>query len=135
MKSRHNSGMQFTIYIGATLMFLTAALGSSQTISRTHRANSRTGGPTATYQNLAGTFHGTLKQLNSKEIVIQTADDQAVVIRRSRKTKFMLDDKIIKAADIPMESSVSIDAAEDIDLKPTALTVTVEKAFKQPATQ
>ncbi len=107
----------------------------SQTSSRTRRANPRTSGPTATYQGLAGTFHGTLKQLNSKEIVIQTTDDQAVVIRRSRKTKFLRDDKQIKATDIPMESTVSIDAAEDIDLKPTAITVTVEKPSKQPASQ
>ena len=112
--------------LGVTsILLLTASLAFTQT-TRTHRGSPRTANPTGTYQGLAGTFHGTLKELNGKEIVIQTSDDQAVVIRRSRKTKFMRDAKQIKAADIPMDSMVSIDAAEDIDLKPTALTVRVE---------
>ena len=75
---------------------------------------------------LAGTFHGTLKELNGKEIVLQTAEDQTVVIRRSRKTKFWREGKEIKASGIAMDEVVSVDAVEDVDLKPIAVRVTVE---------
>ena len=77
--------------------------------------------------NLAGTFHGKLKDLNGKEIVLQTAEDQTVVIRRSRKTKFWRDGKEVKASGIEVDEMVSVDAVEDVDLKPIAVRVTVEK--------
>ena len=78
-------------------------------------------------ESLAGTFHGKLKDLNGKEIVLQTAEDQTVVIRRSRKTKFWRDGKEIKASGIEVDEMVSVDAVEDVDLKPIAVRVTVEK--------
>ena len=89
---------------------------------------------TGAYKGLAGTFHGTLKQISSKEIVIQNDDDQTVVLRRSRKTKFLMDDKEIKASAVAMNTLVTIEAAEDVDLKPIAVSLSIDipKLDKDP---
>jgi environmental stress-induced protein Ves len=86
--------------------------------------------PSGAYKGLAGTFHGTLKDLNGKEIVIESDEHQLVSIRRDRKTKFFKDDREIKASDIAQNTLVSIDASEDVDLKPTAITVRVDSPKK-----
>src|ERR1700691_5930541 len=78
------------------------------------------------YKDVAGSFHGKLKELNSKEILIETDDDQTVSIHRSRKTKFLKGKDSIKASDIDLETMVTVDASEDVDLKLTAVSVTVD---------
>jgi hypothetical protein len=78
------------------------------------------------YKDVAGSFHGKLKELNSKEILIETDDDQTVSIHRSRKTKFLKGKESIKASDIDLETLVTVDASEDVDLKLTAVSVTVD---------
>jgi hypothetical protein len=78
------------------------------------------------YKDVAGSFHGKLKDLSSKEILIETDDDQTVSIHRSRKTKFLKGKESIKASDIDLETMVTVDASEDPDLKLTAVSVTVD---------
>jgi hypothetical protein len=85
--------------------------------------------PTA-YKDVAGSFHGKLKDLSDKEIMIETDENQIVSIRRSRKTKFMKDGKMIKASGIDIEAPVTIDASEDTDLKLTAVNVIVDQPEK-----
>jgi hypothetical protein len=87
--------------------------------------------PSGAYKGLAGTFHGTLKDLNGKEIVIESDEHQLVSLRRDRKTKFFKDDREIKPLSIAVNTPVSIDAVEDTDLKPTAITVTVDSQQKK----
>jgi hypothetical protein len=82
------------------------------------------------YKNLAGSFHGKLKDLSSKEIMIETDDNQMVSIHRSRKTKFLKGTQSIKASDIDLETLVTVDATEDVDLTPTAVSVTVDTPKK-----
>lgn len=77
-------------------------------------------------KDLAGSFHGTLKQLTNKEVVIQNDEGQTVVIRRSRKTKFLMAGKDIKSSAIALNTLVTVEAAEDIDLKPTAVSVEID---------
>ena len=84
--------------------------------------------------NVAGSFHGKLKELNSKEILIETDDDQTVSIHRSRKTKFLKGKESIKASDIDLETLVTVDASEDVDLKLTAVSVTVDPPPKNAGT-
>jgi hypothetical protein len=84
--------------------------------------------------NVAGSFHGKLKELNSKEILIETEDDQTVSIHRSRKTKFLKGKESIKASDIDLETMVTVDASEDVDLKLTAVSVTVDPPPKNNET-
>jgi hypothetical protein len=76
---------------------------------------------------VAGTFHGKLKDLSNKEITIETEDSQIISIHRSRKTKFLRGTQTIKPSDIDLESLVTVDAGEEVDLSLTALTVTVEQ--------
>ncbi len=82
------------------------------------------------YKGVAGSFRGKLKDLSSKEITIQTDDDQIVSIHRSRKTKFLKGTQSIKPSDIDIETPVIVDAAEDVDLSLTAVSVTVDTPKK-----
>jgi hypothetical protein len=84
--------------------------------------------------NVAGSFHGKLKELSSKEILIETEDEQTVSIHRSRKTKFLKGKESIKASDIDLETMVTVDASEDVDLKLTAVSVTVDPPPKNSDT-
>jgi hypothetical protein len=86
------------------------------------------------YKDVAGSFHGKLKELNSKEILIETDDDQTVSIHRARKTKFLKGKESIKASDIDLETLVTVDASEDADLKLTAVSVTVDPPPKNSET-
>lgn len=80
--------------------------------------------------HVAGSFHGKLKELTSKEIMIQTDDDQFLSIHRARKTKFLKGTQSIKASDIDMDTPVTVDASENVDLSLTAVSVTVDTPKK-----
>jgi hypothetical protein len=88
------------------------------------------GTPNPGAYNVAGSFHGKLKELTSKEIMIETDDSQMVSIHRSRKTKFLKGTQTIKASDIDIETLVTVDASEEVDLSLTAVTVTVDTPKK-----
>jgi hypothetical protein len=84
------------------------------------------------YKDIAGTFHGKLKDLTNKEITIQTEDDQIVSIHRSRKTKFLKGTQTIKPTDIDLESMVTVEASQDpADTSLTAVSVSVDTPKKQ----
>ncbi len=82
------------------------------------------------YKDVAGSFHGKLKELSGKEIMIAMDDDQILTIHRSRKTKFLKGDKTIKPSDIDLETMVTVDATEEVDLSLTAVSVTVDTPKK-----
>src|ERR1700722_10693761 len=82
------------------------------------------------YKDVAGSFRGKLKELNSKEILIETDDNQTVSIHRSRKTKFLKGTQSIKPSDIDLETMVTVDASEEVDLSLTAVSVTVDTPKK-----
>jgi hypothetical protein len=81
--------------------------------------------------NVAGSFHGKLKDLSSKEITIETEDSQIVSIHRSRKTKFFKGTQTIKPSDIDLETPITVDATEEVDLSLTAVSVTVDTPKKK----
>jgi hypothetical protein len=83
------------------------------------------------YKGLIVTFQGVLKKLTKKEILIQSDDYQLLTMRCSRKTKFLDQDGEIKPSDIDLESRVSVDASEDVDLKLLAVNVRVVEARKK----
>lgn len=80
--------------------------------------------------HVAGSFHGKLKDLTSKEITIETNDDQVVSIHRSHKTKFFKGTQSIKPSDIDLETPVIVDVKEEVDLSLTAVAVTVDTPKK-----
>jgi hypothetical protein len=71
-------------------------------------------------------FHGTLKELSKKTILLQTEDNQLVTLRRSSKTKFVNHDGPIRADDVDADDTVTIDATEDNDLKLLATSVRLD---------
>jgi cytochrome c1 len=82
------------------------------------------------YKGLVVTLHGSVKKLTKKEILLQS-DDQLLTIRCSHKTKFSDSDGEIKATAVDLESTVTIDATEDVDLKLIALNVRVDAGSKK----
>ncbi len=58
-------------------------------------------------------FKGKLRAIDKKAIVIESPDDQVVSFHRSKKTRFLVDEKEGKAQDIPLGSLVTVDASKD----------------------
>jgi hypothetical protein len=83
------------------------------------------------YKGVVVTFHGALKKLTKKEILIESDENQLLTMRCSRKTKFHDQDGEIKPSDIDLESRVSVDASEDVDLKLMAINVRVDATRKR----
>jgi len=106
-------------------IFLPALL-SAQGVYRSRRGVAPGTPVPPAYKGVAGSFHGILKELTKKEIMIETDDNQTVSIRRSGKTKFLKGNQSIKASDIDIETLVTVDATEEADLKLTAIDVIVD---------
>ncbi len=120
--------------IVAVMAVLLPALLLAQYYPRTRRGVIP-GTPNPGAYNVAGSFHGKLKELSRKEIMIETDDGQVVSIHRSRKTKFLKGTQTIKPSDIDIETPVTVDASEDVDLSLTARSVTVDTPKKNNGQQ
>jgi hypothetical protein len=93
----------------------------------------RSTGSTGAYNLPAVTFHGTLKVISGKEIVIISDEQQEITIHRTRKTKFLKSDKEVKPGDIPAGAAVTLDVTKAPDLSLLAVNVFVDPA--KPAVQ
>ena len=121
------------IIIPALLALLLPVLLVAQMYPRRHGATTATAnsGP---YNGPAVTFHGTLKALTKKELILDldktqsTGDQESLTIRFSKKTKFLDQDKEIKPADIAPGTHILVDATREGDLKLSALNVMVAPA-------
>jgi len=78
------------------------------------------------------TFHGTLKSVSKKELVLALPEDQAVTFYISKKTKFLKDSKPIKASEIADGAPLSVDGKRDARGNTEAVTVAVETNAKPP---
>lgn len=108
-----------------------AATVSAQTVYTRSRRGFGSGlGKPSAYKGVAGSFHGKLKELTDREIMIETGENQTVSIHRSRKTKFLKGKEPIKASDIDLETLVTVDASEEPDLTLTAVSVIVDAPQK-----
>ena len=65
------------------------------------------------YRIAIGIFHGKLKQLTDKEIVIETQSNQMVTIRRSHKTKFLRNDEPIHPSDIDLDTPITVEVTQE----------------------
>ena len=100
----------------------------------------RRGGPTPdaaphpdAYKGAVVTFRGALKKLSKKEILLLDDENgQLLTFRRNKTTKFFEDGKEVKPGVLALESTVSIDATEDVDLKLLASAVRVATANRKP---
>ncbi|MGA2135322.1 MAG: hypothetical protein ABSH50_23790 [Bryobacteraceae bacterium] len=83
------------------------------------------------YKGPAVTFHGTVKALTKKEIIVDldkaeaAQDQESMTFRLSKKTKIQEKDKDIKPADIAVGTHIWVDATRDGDLKFSAVNVMV----------
>ncbi|MGD0001044.1 MAG: hypothetical protein ABSE21_13195 [Bryobacteraceae bacterium] len=66
---------------------------------------------------------GVLKGLSKKELLVETDADHTVSLRRTSKTKFLREDKPVKADDVALEEKVDIEVAPDKDAKLMAVMV------------
>jgi hypothetical protein len=84
----------------------------------------------------AVTFQGKLKSLTKKDLRIDVdSEQQSVTFRITRKTHFLKDGKEIKPADVPLETTVAVDATREPDLKFSALNVVVSPPKPKPDAQ
>ena len=56
-------------------------------------------------------FKGKLRAIDKKAIVIESTDDQVVSFQRSKKRRFLADEKELKPQDIPLGSLVTVSAS------------------------
>jgi hypothetical protein len=87
------------------------------------------------FKGIIVTFHGALRKLNKKEIIIESTGEnrELVTFRRNKATKFLENDAEIKPTDIDLETAVTVDASEDIDLQLMAVRVIVGTPKKPEA--
>jgi hypothetical protein len=78
------------------------------------------------------TFHGALRSINKKEVVLALPEDQSIAFHVSHKTKFLKDAKPIKPSAIAPGAPVTIEGKRDVLGNVEAVTVTVDSPAKQP---
>jgi hypothetical protein len=78
------------------------------------------------------TFHGTLRSINKKEIVLDLQEDQSIAFHISHKTKFVKEAKAIKPSAIAAGAPVTVDGKRDLLGNVEAVTVTVDSSKKSP---
>jgi hypothetical protein len=78
------------------------------------------------------TFHGTLRSINKKEIVLDLAEDQSIAFHISHKTKFLKEAKAIKPTAIAAGAPVTVDGKRDLLGNVEAVTVTVDSSKTPP---
>ena len=82
------------------------------------------------YKGVLVTFHGKLKVLDKKKIVIETEDNQNLSLRVSSKTKFVDNGKTVKPSSIDLDTLVTVEASEDTDLSLLVANVSVDSQQK-----
>jgi hypothetical protein len=125
--------MRNVIVLPALLMLVLFTRSAAQQYPRRRgpAAATANAGP---YKGPAVTFHGTLKALTKKEIIVDldktepSQDQESLTFRFSKKTKFQEKDQDIKPADIAVGTHIWVDATRDGDLKFSALNVLVAPA-------
>ena len=79
-----------------------------------------------TMETPVATFHGKLKSVSKKDIVLEVGEDQTIAFHISHKTKFLKDGKPIKPAAIPAGAPLTVDGRRDLFGNVDAVTVTVD---------
>ena len=76
-------------------------------------------------------FHGKLKVIDKKKIIIETDENQQLItIRLTGKTKFFDAGKEVKPATVDLETPLTVDASQDKDASFLAVNVNVGSADK-----
>jgi hypothetical protein len=78
------------------------------------------------------TFHGTVRSITKKEIVVDMAEEQSIAFHISHKTKFVKEEKAVRPTTIAAGASVTVDGKRDLLGNVDAVTVTVDSSKKPP---
>jgi len=90
----------------------------------------RTQQPTASsgaYNLPAVTFHGVLKEIKGKEIVMEAEDGQTVTLFRNRKTRFLKGESEIPVKEIQPGARLTVDVSKNPDASLLAVNVIVDQ--------
>ena len=77
-------------------------------------------------------FKGTLKVIDKKEILIATDAEQVLTFQRTKKTKFFVDKKEVKAEELEIGEAVTVEGFKDNVGDMKAENVIQESASKRP---
>ena len=116
--------------IGVLVLGLALGAPMPAQYTRTRRGINNAPAGIGGHKGLIITVHGSLKKLTKKELLIQTEGEQFETIRLSHTTKFMKAGKEIKPYEVDLESMLTLDVTQDVDLKFIAVTVTVDVPAK-----
>lgn len=83
--------------------------------------------------NVTVNVQGVLKGLSKNEILVETDQEHTISLRRTSKTKFLREDKEVKADNVSLDEKVNVDVAQDKDAKLMAVVVKLGPPEK-PAT-
>ncbi len=110
---------------------LTAVLFALAWMPAPAQSGQRGGVQAQPLRGLYVTFHGKLKDLNKKSILLEEDTGKIMTFRRDKKTKFAEGNTLIKDTDIDLESLVTVYATEGNDLKLVAAGVLVDSNQKK----
>jgi hypothetical protein len=74
------------------------------------------------------TMRGTLKTIDKKEIVLETAEEQVLPLRRAKKIKFLKDSKEIPEREFQAGTSVMVEVRREPTGELSAVNVSLETA-------
>jgi len=120
-----------TARLSLTLLVLPFFLAAQGGYPRTRRGTTAPLPPPATApKGVVLVFHGKLKVLDKKKIVIETEESQLLTIKLTSKTKFLSDGKEVKPATIDLDAPLTVDVNQDTDASFLAVNVTVDSPEK-----
>jgi hypothetical protein len=119
---RHSGHMKLAAIVALSLMVLCPLALSAQYRRRGMYNNNGAVTPDPV-SGVTVNVKGVLKGLSKKELLVETDADHTVSLRRTSKTKFLREDKPVKADDVALEEKVDIEVAPDKDAKLMAVMV------------
>ena len=120
------------------LVLICALSGQTPSTGRQPRAGKGRQQPQNRVSDLetpVATFHGTVRSISKKEIVLDMPEDQSIAFHISHKTKFVKDAKAIKPSAIAAGAEATVDGKRDLLGNVEAVTVTLEKKPAPPPAQ
>ncbi len=102
---------------------LLLTLGGTATAQRNRRGQQQATASAGAYNLPAVTFHGVLKELTAKTIVIESDDGQPVTIYRNRKTRFLKGETPADPKSMQPGMKLTIDVAKNPDASLLAVNV------------
>ncbi len=101
-----------SLFVGVCIALLVSGLAVGQ---RSRRGAGQATDAAGAFNLPAVTFHGVLKEISAKEIVLDQGEGQPVTIYRNHKTRFLRDGHAVDAKTIAVGTTLSLDVAKNPD--------------------